>query len=118
MATSEMQQAQQSFEWWLRHTSRGLTSGAALRSRRPMLGDGIEDTLLALRDDETELAATHRGLLGDLQPRTYDEAVRLLLWARHAPSGPRCLSYRASLYFLQALDREDVEAANLQTASA
>lgn len=99
--------AKHAFDQWARHTSRGLTSDAALPTRQARL-DGIEDTLLALRDDSTQLPPALRQLLGPLRPRTYDAAVRLLLWARHAPQGPRCSSYRAALYLVQRLDQHDL----------
>lgn len=130
MTKLEIEAARTSFGWWLRHTSSRLPSSAALRSRRARLGDGIEDTLFALRDDRTELPPALRQLLGPVQPRTYDAAVRLLLWARHAPDGPRCLCYRAALYLVQRPDICDVDvvdvaaeaeaaaAADLEAASA
>lgn len=116
MTDTGIEAAEQAFGWWLRHTSSRLPSNAALRSRRARLGDGIEDALLELRDDRTLLPAGLRRLFGPLDPRTYDEAVRLLLWARHAPQGPRCLSYRAALYLLQQLDVDDVEALDIAAA--
>lgn len=117
MTQMNVESARQSFGWWLRHTKSGLPSNAALRSRRTGLSDGIADTLLALRDDRTELPPALRQLLGPLDPRTYDEAVRLLLWARHAPTGPMCVSYRSALYLVQRLEQPDIEHA-AQTASA
>ena len=38
--------------------------------------------------------------LGLGRSSTYARAARLLLWARHAPDGPRCRSLRSAYYFL------------------
>lgn len=109
---------QDSFARWLRHASRESSSDAVLRSRRLGLDDRVKDTLLALRDDHTPLPAELRELLGPLRPPTYDDAARLLLWARHAPGGPRCRSYRSALYLLQCLEATDVEDTSVQRVSA
>lgn len=113
MTTMYIDEAERSFGWWLRHTGNGLPSTATLRRRPAQSGDGIEDALLALRDDRNELSAALRHLLGPLRPRTYDAAVRLLLWARHAPTGPRCRSYRAALYLVRRLEEPDIEGSEL-----
>ena len=118
LRATDLEAARTSFGWWLRHTSSRLPSNAALRSRRARLGDGIEDTLFALRDDRTELPPALQQLLGPLQPPTYDAAVRLLLWARHAPEGPRCLSYRAALYLVQRLDMDDADVVDVAALEA
>lgn len=118
MTETDINGAQRSFGLWLCHISSGLSSDTALRTGRARLGGGIEDSLLALREDRTELPPAMRELFGPLRPRTYDAAVRLLLWAVHAPDGPRCRSYGAALYLIQQLDTHDVEETAVERASA
>ena len=106
--------ARRAFGWWLRHTSSDPSSYDGLRRQR--LGEDIEDVLLALRDDTRQLPTALRQRLGPLLPPTYDAAARLLLWARHAPRGPRCRSYRAALYLVRRLERDDVARADVEGA--
>lgn len=117
MTAIDIDGAQRSFGQWLHHTGSGLSPDTALRTGRARLAAGVEESLLALRDDRTELPPELRQLLGPLHPRTYDAAVRLLLWARHAPDGPKCRSYRAALQLIQQLATHDVEATAVERAS-
>ena len=114
MTNTDHRGARQAFGWWLRHTASDPSTHDGLRRRR--LGEDIEDVLLTLRDDTRRLPSGLRQRLGPLQPPTYDAAARLLLWVRHAPQGPRCRSYRAALYLVRRLERDDL--ATMETEMA
>ena len=63
-----------------------------------------ESLLEVLVTDVSPLPAQTARELG-LEPGvTYARAARLLLWARHAPGGPSCRSFRAARYFLAGAD--------------
>lgn len=109
--------AQRTFGRWLWDTG-AQPPGAVHRPGGAWSGEVVEAALLALRDDATVLPSDLHRLFGPLRPPTYEAAARMLLWARHAPSGPRCVSYRSALYLLQRLEEDDVDPAELRAPAA
>lgn len=79
---------------------------AGCPQRLPSGTTGVEiDALLGQLSDDRELVpAPTTAALGQDSPCSYARASWLLIWARHAPDGPRCRSYRAARYFLADAD--------------
>jgi hypothetical protein len=67
---------------------------------------GVEiDALLSHVSNDRELVpAPTTAALGQDSACSYARASWLLVWAHHAPDGPRCRSYRAARYFLADAD--------------
>ena len=63
-----------------------------------------ESLLEVLATEVRPLPAQTARELGLEPGATYARAARLLLWARHAPGGPCCRSFRAAYYFLAGAD--------------
>jgi hypothetical protein len=63
------------------------------------------DALLGRVSEEVRLLPAPTTVALGLDSRcSYARASSLLVWARHAPDGPRCRSYRAARYFLTDAD--------------
>ena len=67
-------------------------------------GVGVDVLLGHVSDDRGLVPALTTAALGQDLPCSYARASWLLVWARHAPDGPRCRSYRAARYFLADAD--------------
>ncbi len=76
------------------------------QQRLPSGATGVEiDALLGhVSNDRRLVPAPTTAALGQGSPCSYARASWLLVWARHAPDGPRCRSYRAARYFLADAD--------------
>ena len=83
------------FERWVyRRCPEPLTDGGRYSPESP---EGLLERLSTV--DRPMCPATSLEL-GLGRSATYARAARLLLWARHAPEGPRCPSFRSAYYFL------------------
>lgn len=81
-------------------------------------GVKIDALLGQLSDDREPAPAPTTAALGQDSPCSYARASWLLVWARHAPDGPRCRSYRAARFFLADADPDALPAAAAGTAQA
>jgi hypothetical protein len=81
--------------WVYRRCPEPLTDGGAVEPERPEALLRQLLTVDAVMPVETSLA------LGLGRCTTYARAADVLLWARHAPSGPRCPTFRAAYYLLE-----------------
>jgi hypothetical protein len=86
-------EARDAFDRWIRQ-----------HAREPMVdmpaATSAEALLESLAAEVQSLPATTARELGLEPGDTYARAARLLLWARHAPGGPGCRSFRAACFFL------------------
>jgi hypothetical protein len=80
--------------WVHRRCPEPLTDGGRYRPEPP---ERLLERLLA---EDRPLPVDVSLTLGLGRCATYARAAELLLWARHAPEGPNCSSFRAAYYFL------------------
>lgn len=96
-ATPSSGEAREVFDRWVKaRCPQRLASGATGVEVDALLGD--------VSDDRGLVPAPASAALGQDSRCSYARASWLLVWAHHAPDGPRCRSYRAARYFLADAD--------------